>query len=123
MSFEKFKDIFNKVLTLIAETSQDTGLNFTGEDVSKIAIAIYLQEARETKVNNDNQAESSKECKEAQKSKNVSKSKKKATKKQIRALKKIYGSLDKVRELAGVDTLYDLTIEQASRLITAGVKD
>lgn len=113
MSIKRFKEILNEILLATADIKQSAGVEFSGDAISRMAIAVYLQESRE---NENMQSQSKIDEKKIDKKK----TKRQATKKQIKALKKIYGSLQKVRELAGVDSLYDLDVATASQLITKG---
>jgi len=108
MSLQKFKEILNEILLTTADIKKSAGIEFNADSITKMAIAVYLQSARDE------------EKQTATVTKPTKRKTRPATKKQIQALKKIYGSLQKVRELAGVDSLYDLDVSLASQLITNG---
>lgn len=126
---ERFKAILNEVVAMVSETQQDLGdaVKFTGEDIAKIAISIYLQETKGQSPVAVNKPYNS-GFKKPYVSNNGNGNGERtfnnpnaATKKQVDALKKLYGSFQAVKDAAGVQSLYALSKRQASDLISEAI--
>ena len=76
MSLQKFKEILNEILLTTTDIKNSAGIEFTADAIARMAIAVYLQSARDE------------EKQTATSAKTTQKKKKPATKKQIQCFEK-----------------------------------